>query len=99
MQNAIDSKVSGIAVTLSNADAVIPVAAEGRRRRASRWWRSTRASTDYKKAGAKMYFGSDETLAGKTIGLKLAQAGPGRQDAVRDPGAGLRGAGGPLRRA
>ena len=32
---------------------------------------------DYKKAGAKMYFGSDETLAGKTIGLKLALQDPG----------------------
>ena len=37
----------------------------------SRWWRSTRASTDYKEAGAKMYFGSDETLAGQTVGQKL----------------------------
>ena len=33
VQNAIDSKVSGLAVTLSNADAVIPVVAEGRRGR------------------------------------------------------------------
>ena len=77
VQNAIDSKVSGIAVTLSNADAVVPVVEEGRRRRASRWWRSTRASTDYKEAGAKMYFGSDETLAGQTIGQKITQEDPG----------------------
>jgi simple sugar transport system substrate-binding protein len=76
VQNAIDAKVSGIAVTLSNADAVIPV---------------TKKAADagipvvafnqgidqYKEAGAKMYFGSDEALAGKTIGQKIAQADPG----------------------
>jgi simple sugar transport system substrate-binding protein len=76
VQNAIDSKVNGIAVTLSNASAVIPVAKK-----------AADAGTpvvvfnqgidDYKKAGAKMYFGSDETLAGKTIGLAIAQKAPG----------------------
>jgi simple sugar transport system substrate-binding protein len=45
VQNAIDSKVDGIAVTLSSADAVVPV--------------------------AKMYFGSDELLAGQTVGQRL----------------------------
>jgi len=72
VQNAIDSKVSGIAVTLSNADAVIPVTqkavAAGIPVVAF-----NQGITDYKKAGAKMYFGSDETLAGKTIGVKLTQ--------------------------
>jgi simple sugar transport system substrate-binding protein len=33
--------------------------------------------TDYTKVGAKMYFGSDELLAGQTVGQKLAQADPG----------------------
>ena len=76
VQNAIDSKVSGIAVTLSSADAVIPVAKK-----------ATDAGipvvvfnqgiTDYTKVGAKMYFGSDETLAGQTIGQKINQADPG----------------------
>ena len=73
VQNAIDSKVSGIAVTLSNADAVIPVTqkavAAGIPVVAF-----NQGITDYKRAGAKMYFGSDETLAGKTIGVKLSQA-------------------------
>src|SRR6478609_7857262 len=73
VQNAIDSKVSGIAVTLSNADAVIPVTqkavAAGIPVVAF-----NQGITDYKRAGAKMYFGSDETLAGKTIGVKLTQA-------------------------
>jgi simple sugar transport system substrate-binding protein len=72
VQNAIDAKVSGIAVTLSNADAVIPVTqkavAAGIPVVAF-----NQGITDYKKAGAKMYFGSDETLAGKTIGVKLTQ--------------------------
>ena len=76
VQNAIDAKVSGIAVTLSNADAVIPVTqkavAAGIPVVAF-----NQGITDYKKAGAKMYFGSDETLAGKTIGQKLAQDDPG----------------------
>ena len=29
----------------------------------------------YKKSGAKMYFGSDEDVAGQTVGTKLGQAG------------------------
>src|SRR6476469_3588802 len=73
VQNAIDSKVSGIAVTGSIADAVIPVTqkavAAGIPVVAF-----NQGITDYKRAGAKMYFGSDETLAGKTIGVKLTQA-------------------------
>src|SRR5215212_4270744 len=64
VQNAIDAKVSGIAVTLSKADAGIPVVA------------FNQGITEYKEAGAKMYFGSDEALAGKTIGQKIAQADP-----------------------
>jgi simple sugar transport system substrate-binding protein len=77
VQNAIDSQVSGIAVTLSNADAVVPVA---------------KAAADsgipvvafnqgidqYEAAGSKMYFGSDETLAGQTAGQRIAQEGGGK---------------------
>ena len=70
---------------------------EGRRRRASRWSVFNSGIDDYKKAGAKMYFGSDETLAGQTVGERLDRRARGRQDAVRDPGAGLGRAGGPLR--
>ena len=76
VQNAIDSKVSGIAVTLSSADAVIPVAKK-----------ATDAGIpvvvfnqgidDFTKVGAKMYFGSDELLAGQTIGQRINQADPG----------------------
>jgi simple sugar transport system substrate-binding protein len=77
VQNAIDSKVDGIAVTLSSADAVVPV---------------TKKAADagipvvafnqgidqYVAAGAKMYFGSDELLAGQTIGKKITQEGGGK---------------------
>jgi simple sugar transport system substrate-binding protein len=72
VQNAIDAKVSGIAVTLSNADAVIPVA----KKAADAGIPVVvfnQGIDDYTKAGAKMYFGSDETLAGQTIGQKISQ--------------------------
>ena len=32
---------------------------------------------DYTKAGAKMYFGSDETLAGQAVGKRIAAEGGG----------------------
>ena len=96
VQNAIDSKVSGIAVTLSNADAVVPVAKKAAEAGIP-VVAFNQGIDDYKEAGAKMYFGSDETLAGQTVGEKLAAGRPGRQDAVHHPGAGLGRAGGPLR--
>jgi len=76
VQNAIDAKVSGIAVTLSNADAVIPVAkkaADGGIPVVA----FNQGIDQYKDAGAKMYFGSDEALAGQTVGERLASANPG----------------------
>lgn len=74
IQNAVDSKVSGIATTL-----VTPNALAG----------AVKAATDakipvvglnsgidqYKQLGALMYFGSDETLAGQTAGQRIATAG------------------------
>jgi simple sugar transport system substrate-binding protein len=77
VQNAIDSKVDGIALTLSNASQVIPVAQK-----------AVAAGIpvvvfnqgidDYIKAGSKMYFGSDEDLAGQTIGKKITEEGGGK---------------------
>ena len=52
---------------------------------------------DYTEAGAKMYFGSDELLAGQTVGQRAHRRGRRRQDAVHHPGAGLGRAGDPLR--
>jgi simple sugar transport system substrate-binding protein len=74
IQNAVDSKVDGIATTL-----VTPNALAG----------AVKAATDakipvvgfnsgideYKKLGALMYFGSDEKLAGTTAGERLASEG------------------------
>jgi simple sugar transport system substrate-binding protein len=74
VQNAIDSKVNGIATTLANPDALAG---------------SVKAATDagipvvafnagldqYQKVGAKMYFGSDETVAGEAGGKRIAEAG------------------------
>lgn len=77
IQNAIDSKVNGIAVTLASPDAVGPAVAK-----------ATRAGIPavvfnsgidvYKDYGALMYFGSDESLAGESAGARLAQAGSGK---------------------
>ena len=70
VQNAIDSKVSGLAVTLSNAAQVIPVA-----KKASDAGIPVvvfnQGINDYTKVGSKMYFGSDEDLAGQTVGQRL----------------------------
>jgi simple sugar transport system substrate-binding protein len=74
IQNAVDSKVNGIATTL-----VTPTALAG----------AVKAATaakipvvgfnsgidQYKQLGALMYFGSDETLAGTTAGQRLATEG------------------------
>jgi simple sugar transport system substrate-binding protein len=76
VQNAIDAKVSGIAVTLSNADAVVPVAKKAADAGIP-VVAFNQGIDQYKDAGAKMYFGSDESLAGQTVGQKLAAASPG----------------------
>jgi simple sugar transport system substrate-binding protein len=76
VQNAIDSKVAGLAVTLSNADAVIPVAKKAADADIPVVV-FNQGIDDYTKAGARMYFGSDELLAGQTIGQKISQADPG----------------------
>ena len=74
IQNAVDSKVNGIATTLVTPDALAG---------------SVKAATDagipvvgfnsglddYQRLGTLMYFGSDETLAGTTAGKRLADQG------------------------
>lgn len=74
VQNAIDSKVDGLAVTLSNADAVIPVA----KKAADAGIPVVvfnQGFDQYKQAGAKMYFGSDEDLAGQSVGQRITSGG------------------------
>lgn len=74
VQNAIDSKVAGIAVTLAHPSAMsgvvqkakaagIPVVA------------FNSGLDDWQKTGALEYFGSDEHLAGETAGKRLAAEG------------------------
>lgn len=74
IQNAVDSKVDGIATTLATPDALagavknataakIPVVA------------FNSGIDQYKQTGALMYFGSDENLAGATAGKRIADAG------------------------
>ena len=77
VQNAIDSKVDGIAVTLSSADAVVPVAKKAADAGIP-VVAFNQGIDQYKDAGAKMYFGSDELLAGQTIGEKITQEGGGK---------------------
>jgi simple sugar transport system substrate-binding protein len=74
IQNAVDSKVDGIATTLATPDALagavksaidagIPTVA------------FNSGIDQYKQVGALMYFGSDENLAGASAGERLAAAG------------------------
>ena len=74
IQNAVDSKVDGIASTLVTPDALAP---------------AVKTAVDagipvvgfnsgidaYKEMGALMYFGSDETVAGKAVGDRITKAG------------------------
>jgi simple sugar transport system substrate-binding protein len=75
VQNAIDSKVNGLAVTLSNVSAVVPVAKKAADAGIP-VVAFNQGIDQYKDAGAKMYFGSDEDLAGQTIGQRIAQEDP-----------------------
>lgn len=74
IQNAVDSRVDGIATTLVTPDALagsveaatdagIPVVG------------LNAGIEDYQRLGADMYFGSDETVAGEAVGERLATAG------------------------
>jgi simple sugar transport system substrate-binding protein len=74
IQNAVDSKVAGIATTLVTPDALSGAVAN-----------ATKAGIPvvgfnsgidaYKKLGALMYFGSDETVAGNAVGSRIKAAG------------------------
>jgi len=74
IQNAVDSKVDGIAATL-----VTPAALAGAIANATKAGIPVvgfNSGIDaYKKLGALMYFGSDETVAGNAIGSRITAAG------------------------
>ncbi|WP_018334046.1 substrate-binding domain-containing protein [Actinomycetospora chiangmaiensis] len=76
VQNAIDSKVNGIAVTLSYPDQVGPVAQKAAQAGIPVVG-FNQGIDNYQKYGLKMYFGSDETLAGQSAGQRLGQLNPG----------------------
>ena len=74
VQNAIDSQVDGIAVTLAYVEQVGPTvkAAVDRGIPAVAF---NAGIEQYRQYGAKMYFGSDESLAGQAAGQRLTQDG------------------------
>ncbi len=74
VQNAIDSQVDGLAVTLAYVEQVGP-AAKAAADRGIPVVALNSGLEQYKDFGAKMYFGSDESLAGRAAGERLTQAG------------------------
>jgi simple sugar transport system substrate-binding protein len=76
VQNAIDSGVDGLATTLPTPDAIGPTV-----KKAVDAGIPTVAFNaginDYTKYGISMYFGSDEDLAGQTVGTKITQESAG----------------------
>jgi simple sugar transport system substrate-binding protein len=74
IQNAVDSKVSGIATTLVTPDALAGAvkAAEAAKIPVVGF---NSGIDQYKQLGALMYFGSDENLAGTTAGQRIAKEG------------------------
>jgi simple sugar transport system substrate-binding protein len=76
IQNAIDSKVDAIAVTLANPDAVGPTLQKATQ--AGIPGTVFNSGLDkYQQYGALGYFGSDESLAGQSAGQRLAKESPG----------------------
>ena len=74
IQNAIDSKVDGIATTLATPDA-LKGAVEDAREAGIPVVAFNSGIGQYQEVGAQMYFGSDEDLAGKTAGKRIADDG------------------------
>jgi simple sugar transport system substrate-binding protein len=77
VQNAIDSDVDGIALTLANPDAVGPALAPAAE--AGIPTVAFNSGMDvYQDYGALMFFGSDERLAGQSAGSRIAESGGGK---------------------
>lgn len=77
VQNAIDSKVDGLAVTLAYANQVGPAAQKAVDAKIPTVAFNSGIS-EYQKYGISMYFGSDEDLAGQSAGTKMTTAGGGK---------------------
>src|SRR5919202_1532370 len=76
IQNAVSSKVDGLAVTLPTPDAIGP-SAQKAVQTGMPVVAFNAGKDQYQQYGVKMYFGSDEDLAGQTVGKKLSQESPG----------------------
>ena len=76
IQNAIDSKVDGVAVTLANPDAVGPALAKATGTGIPGVVFNAGGGV-YQNYGAKMFFGSDEAVAGQAVGERLSQESAG----------------------
>jgi simple sugar transport system substrate-binding protein len=76
VQNAIDSGVDGLATTLPTPDAIGPTVQEAVDANIPTVAFNA-GINDYATYGVSMYFGSDEDLAGQTVGTKIAEENPG----------------------
>jgi simple sugar transport system substrate-binding protein len=76
VQNAIDSGVDGLATTLPTPDAIGPTVQKAVDANIPTVAFNA-GITDYTKYGVGMYFGSDEDLAGQTVGQKITAESPG----------------------
>ncbi|HSK56309.1 MAG TPA: substrate-binding domain-containing protein [Jiangellales bacterium] len=77
IQNAVDSGVDGLAVTLSFQEAVRP-AIQAALDAGIPAVAFNQGIDDWEEYGLAMYFGSDETLAGNTVGERLTEEGAGK---------------------
>jgi simple sugar transport system substrate-binding protein len=74
IQNAVDSKVDGIATTLVTPDALAGAVKSATNAKIPVVGFNSGIG-DFQRLGALMYFGSDETLAGTTAGERIAKEG------------------------
>ena len=74
IQNAVDSRVDGIATTLVTPDALAGAVASATKAKIPVVAFNSGIDA-YKKLGALMYFGSDESVAGQAVGQRITAAG------------------------
>ncbi|MBV2354886.1 sugar ABC transporter substrate-binding protein [Streptomyces sp. J2-1] len=74
VQNAVDQKVDGIAITLAKPDAMKDVVAKATAAKIPVVGLNSGLS-DWRKLGLTEFFGQDETVAGEALGRKLDEVG------------------------
>jgi simple sugar transport system substrate-binding protein len=77
IQNQVSSQVDGLATTMPNPDAIGP-AAQAAIEAGIPTVAFNAGGLTYKDYGIQMYFGSDEDLAGQSVGTKISQDNPGK---------------------